>query len=158
MLFFSFILSIFATVLSGGHRYFKLIFFSMLETNWFDYATDKCGWCQEELLPWWQTSSVAWRVGASELIAWYSCCREPWPHGAVNLLSSLTLTFVKFPTVWLVQDFKWRIWDSSCWYTKVFFSSYYYHALVNSCSADCDRCSEVWLVIRLLYLWLEIND
>jgi len=27
MLLFSFILSIFATVLSGGHRYFKLIFF-----------------------------------------------------------------------------------------------------------------------------------
>jgi hypothetical protein len=58
---------------------------------------------------------VARRVGGPELIAWYSRCWEPWPHGAVNLLSSLTHTFVKFPTVWLVQDFKWRIWNNSCW-------------------------------------------
>ena len=41
---------------------------------------------------------------------------------------------------------------------KCLFSSYYYHALVNSCSADCDRCSELRLVIRVKWLAVYCDE
>lgn len=52
-------------------------FLSSKKTNSFGYAADKCGWREEELLPWRQATPVARRAGAPELVARYSCCREP---------------------------------------------------------------------------------
>lgn len=43
--------------------------FLWFKTNSLGYAADKCGWREEELLPWRQATPVARRAGAPELVA-----------------------------------------------------------------------------------------
>ena len=88
--------------------------FSKLDTNWCGCVADKCWWCEEELLPWWQAATVARRDGAPQLVAWYSSCWKPWSNGAVNLHTSRGPLYVNFTyCIWHV-DFNWRTWNNSC--------------------------------------------
>lgn len=85
-----------------------LLLFWKTNDSWtygYDNLADKRRWCFEEISPWRQTTTVAWRAGAPELVAGHTCSWEPWSDGPMNLPSSHTpplsnfllyLTFTRF--------------------------------------------------------------
>ena len=153
MLFFSFILSIFATVLSGGHRYFKLIFFLCskltdlimpqinadgVKRNF--YPGDKLPLWHEELEPQSSLLDILAAGNPDPMVQWICSPASHSPLWNFLLYELFKILSEEFETI-------------PAGTPKCLLFYYYYHALVNCYSADCDGCSELWLVIRL-----ELND